>query len=222
MTLPFVLPRPPGRPLRLLCIGAHPDDIEIGCGGTVLTLLEHDGDVHVDWVVFSATGRREEEARASATAFLEGAATSRVETFDFRDGYLPYQGAAVKEVFESLKDREPDAVFTHWREDRHQDHRLLSDLTWNTFRDHLVLEYEIPKYDGDLGRPNVFVDLSPEILDRKISLLLERFPSQADKRWFADETFRGLARLRGNEAPGPGRYAEAFFGRKLRVGLGLP
>jgi LmbE family N-acetylglucosaminyl deacetylase len=188
----------------------------------MLTLLEHRDDIHVDWVVFSASGERETEARSSAERFLEGAAGSSFTAFDFRDGFLPYQGAEVKEAFESLKDREPDLILTHRRGDRHQDHRIVSDLAWNTFRSHLILEYEIPKYDGDLGRPNVFVGLSPEVLDRKVALLLEGFPSQAGKRWFTDETFRGLARLRGNEAPGGEPYAEAFVGRKLGFGFGAP
>jgi LmbE family N-acetylglucosaminyl deacetylase len=218
--LPLLLPRPGDRDLRILCLGAHSDDIEIGCGGTILTLLSTRDDVHVDWVVFSAPGEREREARASAERFLEGASGSSFTAFAFRDGFFPHVGAALKEAFESLKDRQPDVVFTHRLEDRHQDHRAVADLTWNTFRDHLVLEYEIPKYDGDLGRPNVFVEFEPEVLDRKVSLLQEGFPSQTGKPWFTAETFRGLARLRGIEAPGGGAYAEGFVGRKLSVRLG--
>ena len=222
MSLPLLLPKLVGRPLRVLCLGAHSDDVEIGCGGAILALLAERDDVLVDWVVFTASGAREEEARASADRFLEGAAASTFTAFPFRDGFLPYQGREVKEAFESLKDREPDLVFTHLRDDRHQDHRTVSDLTWNTFRNHLILEYEIPKYDGDLDRPNVFVELSPEILDRKVSLLMEGFPSQRGKAWFSEETFRGLARLRGIEAPGEGAYAEGFVGRKLSLSCPAP
>lgn len=216
MGLPLLLPNVGDRPLRVLCLGAHADDIEIGCGGTILTALER-GDVHVDWVVFTGSEERTREAEVSARRFLERASGSSFTAFQFRDGFLPYEGAAVKEAFESLKDRAPDLVFTHLREDRHQDHRTVSDLTWNTFRDHLILEYEIPKYDGDLGRPNVFVDLTDEILDRKVSLIVDGFASQREKRWFTEETFRGLARLRGNEAPTGVAYAEGFVGRKLSL-----
>lgn len=220
MGLPLLLSSPTHRPLRLLCLGAHSDDIEIGCGGTILTLLAERDDVHVDWVVFSADAEREREATASAERFLEGASSSSFTTFGLRDGFFPYQGDEVKEALESLKDRRPDLILTHLREDRHQDHRAVSDLTWNTFRDHLILEYEIPKYDGDLGQPNVFVELTPEILDRKVALLVQGFPSQHRKAWFADETFRSLAALRGIEAPGAGSYAEGLVGRKLLVRFG--
>jgi LmbE family N-acetylglucosaminyl deacetylase len=219
VALPLLLPAEGNTPLRVLCLGAHADDIEIGCGGTLLRLVKERSDLHVDWVVFSASGEREEEARASAARFLKGASGSQITAFQFRDGFFPYLGGELKEAFESLKDREPDLIFTHLREDRHQDHRTVSDLTWNTFRNHLILEYEIPKYDGDLGQPNVFVELTGEVLDRKVSLLAEGFPSQRVKPWFSAETFRGLARLRGIEAPGGAAYGEGFVARKLRLNV---
>ena len=206
----------PAEPLRrVLAIGCHADDIEIGCGGTVLTLVAANPQLEVDWVVLAAPGERGAEARASAAAFLAGAAAARVGVHDFRDGFLPYVGGEVKEVFEDLKRRvDPQIVLTHAGYDFHQDHRLACELTWNTFRDHLILEYEIPKFDGDLGRPNVFVPLAPEIVERKLALIEEHFPSQAGKHWFDRETFLGLMRLRGMEAVAPTRFAEAFTSRK--------
>lgn len=207
--------RPPGQGLRVLCLGAHSDDIEIGCGGTILRLLASRSDVAVRWVVFSGSAERAEEARRSAELFLRGAAQSAVDVHSFRDGFFPYEGARIKEVFESLKDGPgPDVIFTHRGRDRHQDHRLISELTWNTFRDHLVLEYEIPKYDGDLGRPNAYIALSAAQVERKVALLLEHFPSQHARRWFDAETFRSLLRLRGMECNAPERYAEAFHSPK--------
>jgi LmbE family N-acetylglucosaminyl deacetylase len=214
---------PTGRdPLRVLCLGAHSDDIEIGCGGTILTLLDQERDVHVDWVVFSATGQREDEAKAGADSFLAGAASSSVTIHPFRDGFFPWEGAAIKEVFEALKSGEPDVVFTHQRDDRHQDHRTISDLTWNTFRRHLILEYEIPKYDGDLGQPNVFVGLTEETMRRKIAFLMRSFATQAEKSWFTEETFLSLARLRGIESPDHLTLAEGFRGRKMPLTFGGP
>lgn len=204
-----------GDRLKLLCVGAHSDDIEIGCGATVLQLLGCGRPVEVLWTVFSAHGQRAEEARRSAHRFLEGAACTEVRVHGFRDGFLPWQGAEVKERVEDLKAFEPDVVLTHRREDRHQDHRLVSDLCWNTFRQHLILEYEIPKYDGDLGCPNVFVPVSDELRERKVALLESEFGTQRSKRWFTRETFEGLMRLRGVECASPTGYAEAFHGRKL-------
>ncbi len=210
----------PSTPLRILCLGAHSDDIEIGCGGLVLSLLQRYKRAAVDWVVFSAVGPREREARASARRFLRGAHRSRVEIHAFRDGFFPYD-SDIKDVFEGLKrDGSPDLVLTHYRHDRHQDHRVLSDLAWNTFRDHLVLEYEIPKYDGDLSAPNVFVPLTPAVCRRKVRYLDEAFGTQRDKHWFSSETFMGLMRLRGMECRAPGGYAEAFYGRKAVLRLG--
>jgi LmbE family N-acetylglucosaminyl deacetylase len=200
---------------RVLAIGCHADDIEIGCGGSLLTLIAANPGLEVDWVVLAASGERASEAQTSAAAFLTGAAAARVEVHGFRDGFLPYLGAEVKDVFEDLKRRvDPQIVFTHAGYDFHQDHRLACELTWNTFRNHLILEYEIPKFDGDLGRPNVFVPLSQAVVDRKLDLLEQHFPTQVGKHWFDRETFVGLMRLRGMEAVAPTRFAEAFTSRK--------
>jgi LmbE family N-acetylglucosaminyl deacetylase len=201
---------------RILVIGCHADDIEIGCGGTLLTLARANPEIEVDWVVLASPGDRADEARASAAAFLAGAAEARVEIHEFRDGFLPYVGGEVKDVFEDLKGRvDPQVVFTHAGYDFHQDHRLACELTWNTFRRHLILEYEIPKVDGDLGRPNVFVPLDPTVVEEKLALIERYFPSQSGKHWFDRDTFLGLMRLRGMEALAPERYAEAFTCRKL-------
>jgi LmbE family N-acetylglucosaminyl deacetylase len=201
-----------GERLRVLAIGSHADDIEIGCGGTLLRLAREVEELEVHWVVLSAAGERAEEARASAAAF-----GAEVEIQGFRDAFFRY-GGEVKEFFEELKGRvEPDIVFTHHDADRHQDHRLVAELTWNTFRDHLILEYEIPKYDGDLGAPNVFVPLEEQSAQRKVELLLESFPSQRGKRWFTDGLFIGLMRLRGMECNAPSGLAEAFYARKLSL-----
>jgi LmbE family N-acetylglucosaminyl deacetylase len=200
---------------RILALGAHPDDIEIGCGGTILRLVAERRELDVLWAVFAATPERAREARASADAFLEGAATAKVVVRNHRDGFLPYSGAAVKDDFEALKrEFDPDVVFTHHREDRHQDHRLVSDLAWNTWRNHLILEYEIPKYDGDLGSPNLFSWLPPSTVDRKIALILDHFQSQVGKPWFTADLFRAVARVRGMEAAAPEGLAEAFYCRK--------
>jgi len=204
-----------GGPRRLLALGAHSDDIEIGCGGTILRLVAEGHSLDVLWVVFCAPGERAGEARAAAAAFLEGVPSRRVVVRDHRDGFLPWSGAALKEEFEGLKrEFSPDLVLTHYRQDRHQDHRLVSDLTWNTWRDHLILEYEIPKYDGDFGSPNLFARLSPRTLDRKLELLARHFPSQAGKAWFTPDLFRAVARLRGMEAAAPDGLAEGFYVRK--------
>jgi LmbE family N-acetylglucosaminyl deacetylase len=200
---------------RLLAIGCHADDLEIGCGGTMLSVARTLPDLEVTWVVLSADGDRADEARASAHAFLDGAARIDVRVHAFRDGFLPYVGGEVKDVFEALKPIEPDLVLTHSRDDLHQDHRLACELTWNTFRNHLILEYEIPKYDGDLGARNVFVPLTEEVVDKKLRLLEQHYASQAAKHWFDAELFRGLMRLRGMESAT--RYAEGFTCRKLRL-----
>jgi LmbE family N-acetylglucosaminyl deacetylase len=201
--------------LRILCLGAHSDDIEIGCGGTMLRLLATLPEVHLGWVVLSAPGVREAEARGSAEAFSSGAASRSIQCFDFEESYFPWHGATIKRSIETLKAFEPDVVFTHARSDLHQDHRVTSELTWNTFRNHLVLEYEIPKYDGDLGSPNVFVPLTEEVCARKIALLKHHFGSQRSKHWFDEQLFSSLTRLRGMECCSPSRHAEAFYGRKV-------
>lgn len=200
---------------RVLCLGAHCDDIEIGCGGTVLRLVRENPGVEFTWVVFSSTPRRKREALKAAQLFLAGARKQTVEVKSFRDGHFPYIGGRIKEYFEQLKRRvSPDLIFTHYREDRHQDHRLICDLTWNTFRNHMILEYEIPKYDGDLGAPNFFVDLDENLCNRKIRALFAAFGSQTDRAWFTEDTFRSLLRIRGMESRAAGNFAEGFYCRK--------
>ena len=201
--------------LEVLALGAHSDDIEIGCGGTLLRLAQTIPGLKVTWVVLSAVGDRGDEARAGAEAFLRGVAEPEIEVESFQDAFFRY-GPEVKEYFEGLKARvSPDLVLTHHGSDLHQDHRLVAELTWNTFRDHLILEYEIPKYDGDLGSPNVFVHLEDEVCRRKVETLRSCFPSQAGKPWFDEDVFRALLRLRGMESRSPNGLAEAFYGRKL-------
>jgi len=202
--------------LEVLCLGAHSDDIEIGCGGTVLRICQEYPGTMVHWVVLSAHGPRAEEARAGAERFGAMASGGKVIIKEFRDGFFPFEGGAVKEFFEEIKICfSPDLIFTHHRSDRHQDHRLVSDLTWNTWRDHAILEYEIPKWDGDMGAPNGFVPLAREIAERKTEAILSSFPSQKGKPWFTADTFLGLMRLRGNECRAEEGFAEAFFARKL-------
>jgi len=204
------------KPLSVLCLGAHSDDIEIGCGGTIMRLLAERPRTSVSWVVFTGLGVRAREARQSARRVLRDAKASEVRIGPFRDGFLPYDGAKVKEMFEELKQAvQPDLIFTHSGHDRHQDHRLVSELTWNTFRGHLILEYEIPKYDGDLAQPNVFVSLPVGIRRRKVRILMSSFPSQQGKAWFSAATFEGLMRLRGIESAAPDGYAEGFHARKI-------
>jgi LmbE family N-acetylglucosaminyl deacetylase len=210
------LGKPRGRPLRVLCLGAHSDDIEIGCGGTVLHLVGSGAKVH--WAVFSGDARRAEEATRSARLFLGRHSAAQLELHGFRDGFFPSAFAEIKDACEALASRiQPDVVFTHVRHDRHQDHRVLSDLAWNTFRDQVVLEYEIPKWDGDLGQPNHYVPLSAATARRKVRALLRVFGTQRSKGWFDEETFMGLMRLRGIECRAESRYAEAFVSRKLTL-----
>ena len=202
--------------LQVLCLGSHPDDIEIGCGGTILRLAERYPRCVFHWVVFSAIAVREAEAQRAATMFVGPTQLMGPLLKTFQDGFMPFVGAEVKAVFEELKQRiSPDIIFTHNRMDAHQDHHLIAELTWNTFRDHLVLEYEIPKYDGDLGQPSVFVPLQKEICEKKVRYILEAFQSQHCKRWFQEETFFSLMRLRGMECNALSGYAEAFYCRKL-------
>jgi LmbE family N-acetylglucosaminyl deacetylase len=219
--LPLTLPADPAAPFKILCLGAHSDDIEIGCGGTILQLLSRYPSLEICWVVFSSGRKREREARASAALFLEQAERpKKVIVKGFRDGFFPYQGSRIKEFFEVLKrDVNPDLIFTHYRHDRHQDHRIISDLSWNTWRRHLILEYEVPKYDGDLGSPNCFVPLSEKICARKIKYICEVFQTQANKAWLTEDTFQAILRLRGVECAAPDKYAEAFYCRKLSLGM---
>lgn len=206
--------------LSVLCLGAHADDIEIGCGGTVLRLIGECAAVNAHWIILSNSSneRREAEARRSAEAFLEGAKSKTVVVKHFRDGFFPYSGPVVKEYFEELKGLvRPDVIFTHCRNDLHQDHQLVSSLTWNTFRDHLVLEYEVPKYDGDLGSPNLFATLDEATCRRKIDIILRCFESQRSKHWFTGDVFESMLRLRGLECNSPTRFAEAFYAHKAVV-----
>jgi LmbE family N-acetylglucosaminyl deacetylase len=206
----------PGERLAVLCLGAHSDDIEIGAGATLLCMMDRGVRLDVHWCVMSGAGGREHEARASAADFVADAANARVEVMPFRDGFFPEQCEQIKTWFEMLKKRvDPDVILTHRRDDAHQDHRQISRLTWNTFRDHCILEYEIPKWDGDLGQPNLYMPVPARVLQRKIDLLISHFGSQRSKHWFHGETFLGLARLRGMECRAPEYYAEAFFARKL-------
>jgi LmbE family N-acetylglucosaminyl deacetylase len=205
-------------PLRILCLGAHSDDIEIGCGGTVLKIIETQRKVEFQWVVFSGTPEREKEARKSAEAFLDGAPGSLVTVEKFRDGFFPYVGGEIKEYFERLKTQvSPDVVFTHYHSDLHQDHRLVSELAYNTFRDHLVLEYEIPKYDGDLGTPNVYIPLERKTCLEKVRNINKYFKSQNTNHWFNEDLFYSILRIRGIECNASGRFAEAFHCRKLII-----
>jgi LmbE family N-acetylglucosaminyl deacetylase len=202
--------------LQILCLGAYADDIEIGCGGTILRLAAQYPGCVFHWVVFSALGVRAAEARRAAALVVSPPALRGPLLQMFPDSGLPFVGAEVKAVFEALKHAvTPDVIFTHSRSDAHQDHRLIADLTWQTFRDHWILEYEIPKYDGDLGQPSVFVPLPPAVSQQKVRYLMEAFPSQHSKRWFAAETFLALMRLRGMECQAPSGYAEAFYCRKV-------
>ena len=205
----------PGEHLSVLCLGAHSDDIEIGAGATILSWIASGARLDIHWCVLSAGDERAAEAKASATAFMAGAERERIEIAAFRDGFFPYEGHDLKSWMEGLKGRaRPDVIFTHRRDDAHQDHHELCRLTWNTFRNHLILEYEIPKWDGDLGRPNFYVPVSAQAVQRKVELLLAHFGTQRSKDWFDTETFRGLARLRGMECRAPEMYAEAFVIRK--------
>jgi len=201
---------------KVLCLGSHCDDIEIGCGGTILRLIENYPNIEFYWVIFSSNSQREPEAYQSANSFLKKAKAKTILIKKFRDGFFPFIGIEIKEFFEQLKqDFNPDIVFTHYRHDLHQDHRLISELTWNSFRNHLILEYEIPKYDGDLGSPNFFVHLDEGICQNKTNYILDSFQSQKEKHWFTEETFLSILRLRGIESNAPGKYAEGFYCRKI-------
>jgi len=213
--LSVALGKAAAEPLRLLLLGAHADDIEIGCGGTVLELIRRYPRVSVHWVVLTSDSIRGDEAAGGASRFLEGAKEREVLIEAFRDGYLPYSGERVKDYFEALKARvSPDLIFTHYRDDGHQDHRLVCELTWNTFRTHLILEYEVPKYDPDIGSPNLFVHLDESLAETKVRHVIEAYPSQASRPWFTGDTMRAIMRLRGVEARAA-TYAEAFYCRKL-------
>jgi LmbE family N-acetylglucosaminyl deacetylase len=213
--LGLLLDRPEAVPIRVLAIGAHPDDVEIGCGGTLMRLVQQGAVGEACVVVLSGERERAAEAQASAEALLGNVAEGRIIVRDFADGFFPYDGREIKRFFEELKaELSPDLIFTHQRNDLHQDHRLSCELTWNTFRDHMILEYEVPKYDGDIGRPNLFVALDDDLCRRKIAHLMKHFSSQLARRWFKEDLFSGLLRLRGMECNSPTSFAEAFYCRK--------
>ena len=214
----FKIGRTGGKSLSILCLGCHSDDIEIGCGGTILRLIREYPDCRINWVVFSAIGHRKAEAERGANLLSGTERLEHLQLEEFRDGFMPFAGTEIKDVFEKMKKAvSPDIIFTHSRRDAHQDHRLVSELTWNTFRDHFILEYEIPKYDGDLGQPAIFVPLDPELCQMKVRFLIEVFQSQRCKAWFEESTFLALMRLRGMECNAPGGYAEAFYCQKLVI-----
>jgi LmbE family N-acetylglucosaminyl deacetylase len=206
------------QPLKILCLGAHSDDIEIGCGGTIMKLLGMHPGSTITWIVFSGAAGRADEARAGARRFTQNAAGADIRVLTFRDGFFPYEGAAIKEYFESLKASvQPDLILTHYRGDRHQDHRTISDFTWNTYRQHLIWEYEIPKFDGDFGTPGLFVTLDDATATGKCDAIMETFVSQNQKHWLSEELLRSVLRIRGMEAGGLTRYAEAFYARKINL-----
>ncbi len=205
-------------PKKILALGAHADDIEIGCGGTILRFLDENRATEVVWVAFGASGQRRTEAVESANLFLANARRKEIVVKEFRDGYFPYVGSEIKDFLEELKKKcSPDLILTHYREDLHQDHRLVSELTWNTFRNHLILEYEIVKYDGDLGAPNLFVHLNESIARKNFQTIVECFKSQKDKSWFTEDVFSSILRPRGVECRAPSGFAEAFHARKLAL-----
>jgi len=210
--------RQEGQTLRILCLGAHSDDIELGCGGTILRLLSERDDVEVHWVVLGSSSQRNAEATESAKKFLAGSVKRYITVKNFRDGYFPFIGEKIKDYFEQLKKRvSPDIIFSHYRHDLHQDHRIISELTWNTFRNHLILEYEVLKYDGDMSFPNFFVPLDKEISRKKVAYIVETFQSQREKDWFTEDAFLSVLRIRGIESKSNGGYAEGFYCRKLII-----
>jgi LmbE family N-acetylglucosaminyl deacetylase len=202
--------------LKILCLGAHSDDIEIGCGGSILRLLSEYRNAEIYWVVLGSSGRRDQEALSSAKKFLKNTKKKKIIVNNFKDSFFPYMGGEIKNFFEKIiKKVSPDIVFTHYRHDLHQDHRLVSELTWNTFRNHFILEYEIMKYDGDIGVPNFFVHLDNPICQNKIRIIMDSFQTQRGKDWFTSEVLYSILRLRGMESKAPGDYAEGFYCRKL-------
>jgi len=216
------VPTPNRHSLKILLLGAHCDDIEIGCGGALLGLVRAYPGARITWVTLGSDGPRADETRVAASQFLAGAPEPDVRVESFRTSYFPHCAEALKDYFETLKAVEPDLILTHYRHDLHQDHRVVNELTWNTFRDHAILEYEIPKYDGDLGVPNVFIPLPRADIERKCNILLDCFPSQHARRWFTRDTFQALARLRGIECNAPEGFAEAFHGRKVNIAFPQP
>lgn len=207
------------KPLSILCLGAHCDDIEIGCGGTILELADS-RSINCTWVVFCSNDIRAVEAKQCAEKILENAKHQNIIIKDFRDGFLPYVGYEVKDFFEEIKQQEsPDLIFTHYRHDKHQDHRIVSELTLNTFRDHLILEYEIPKYDGDMGQPNCFMPVTEKNGKKKTSVIFKSYISQRDKNWFSEDLFQSLMRIRGMEINAVSNHSEAFYCNKFTLDL---
>ena len=204
------------RQLKVLCIGAHSDDIEIGCRGSIFRISE-EFKTEITWVILSGDENRKNEAMRSAKKFLEKSTNQEIVIKSFKESYFPYIGDQIKDFFEELKKVSPDIIFTHCRHDLHLDHRLISELTWNTFRNHFILEYEIPKYDGDLLDPNFYINLNKEICENKISLIISEFKTQSSKSWFDKEIFWGILRMRGLESNSPSKYAEAFYSRKITI-----
>ena len=204
--------------LRVMCLGAHPDDIEIGAGGTILRIIDEIPETEFCWTVFSGNKKRSREALESANLFLKNSKVKNIQVHDFKESYFPFVGSGIKDFLEKLKTVfSPDIVFTHYRGDAHQDHRLISNLTWNTFRDHFILEYEIPKYDGDIGRPNFYAYLSESQVQTKIRYISDSFQTQKEKQWFTEDTFKAILRIRGLESNSTSKYAEAFFCRKIVI-----
>ncbi|WP_441000167.1 PIG-L deacetylase family protein [Fodinibius sp. SL11] len=204
--------------LKMLFLGAHCDDIEIGCGGTVLHMIENYKIDHIKWVVFTSNEVRKKEAESSAKEFLKSVKNADVDVYDYQDGFLPSVWSEIKVRFEDLKKEiEPDIIFTHYRNDLHQDHRTLNELTWNTFRNHLIFEYEIPKYDGDIGNPNLFVPLNEDQIKQRNEIITSCFKSQQNKQWLDDSLLTSMPRIRGIECASKGKYAEAFYSRKLTI-----
>jgi LmbE family N-acetylglucosaminyl deacetylase len=202
--------------LTILCLGAHSDDIEIGCGGSILKLLEEEQNIDIHWIVFSSNEERANEARTSAELFLSNAKHKHIVIKNYRDAFFPYIGGEIKSYFEGLKQSvNPDLIFTHFRMDLHQDHRIISELTWNTYRNHLILEYEIIKYDGDFGNPNFFIQLNKKICQTKIDYIFQCFETQGKRSWFTEDAFHSIMRIRGVESNAPDKYAEAFYCRKM-------
>jgi LmbE family N-acetylglucosaminyl deacetylase len=214
--LNFKLTKDEATPLKILCLGAHSDDIEIGCGGSILRILSENSNTDVQWIVFAANGERASEATLSAEVFLADAGRKKIVIKEFRDSFFPYIGGEIKQYFETIKQEiVPDQIFTHYRNDLHQDHRLLSELTWNTFRKHFILEYEVIKYDGDLGSPNFFIPLDENTSRKKVDTIFKCFRTQGSRSWFTDDVFFSMMRIRGVECNAPEKYAEAFYCRKM-------
>jgi LmbE family N-acetylglucosaminyl deacetylase len=214
--LKITLEKKKGMYPKVLCLGAHCDDIEIGCGGTIMNLIDEYKNIEFYLVVFCSTQEREQESYKSFEFLLKKVHKKTINIFNLKDGFIPYQKDTVKDIFEILKKTfTPDLILTHYRDDRHQDHRTISDLTWETYRDNLILEYEIPKYDGDFGTPNFFVELSETTCHQKVDSILQAYTSQRNKHWFTEDVFFAMARLRGMEACAKSKYAEAFYCRKI-------